>query len=70
MWRKLEHTLSPLTKICSTKVKFKCNGVEHNAFIEMNKIVGRDLILSYPNFIEVFIIHIYSRKTHIEGVIS
>ena len=26
-WRKRAHTLSPLKKLCSTKVKFKCTDV-------------------------------------------
>ena len=35
MWRKRAHTLAPLTKLCSTKFKFKWTEVENNAFIDM-----------------------------------
>ena len=31
MWRKHTHTLSPLTKLCSTKVEFSWPDVEKNA---------------------------------------
>ena len=54
---KRAYTLAPLTKPCSTKVKFKWADVENNAFIEIKKIVGRDVLLSYHNFSEKFIIH-------------
>ena len=50
MWRKRAHALALLTKLCSTKVKLKWISVWSNAFIDMNKIVGRDVLLSNPNF--------------------
>ena len=34
------------------------------------KIAGRDVFLSYPNFSEEFIIHTYVRKMKLRGVIS
>ena len=63
MWRKRAHTLDPLTKLCSTEVKFKWTDVESNAFIVMKKIVGRDILLFYPNFREKFIIHTDASNT-------
>ena len=59
------HTLSPLTKSFSTKVKFKWNDVENNSFLAMKNIVGRDVLISYPNFSENIIIHTDARKTQI-----
>ena len=50
MWNKRAHTLAPLTKLCSTKVKFKWTDVENNAFIAMKNIVGCDVLIYYPNF--------------------
>ena len=70
MWLKRAHALSPLTKLCSTKVKFKWTDVDSDAFISMKKIVGRDVLLSYPKFIEIFIIHTGARKTQLQGVMS
>ena len=40
-----------------------------NDFMEMNKLVGINVILSYPNFRESFIIHKGASKTKREGVI-
>ena len=51
IWRKRANTLAPLTKLCSMKVKLKWTDVENNDFIATKKIVGRDVLLSYPNFI-------------------
>ena len=68
MWRKRAHELVPITKICSTEVKFKWTDIENNAFIAMKKIVGRDVLLYYPNFSERSIIHTDARKTQLGGV--
>ena len=38
--------------------------------MEMKKMLGWDVFLSYPNFSKVFIIHVYAGKTHLWGVIS
>ena len=35
----------------------------------MNEIVGRDVLLSYPNFIKEYIIYTYARKTKLREVI-
>ena len=70
MWRKHAHTLATVTKLCSNKAKFTCNGVDHKDFILMKKIVGHDMLLSYPNFSEEIIIHTDASRTHTGGVIS
>ena len=50
IWRRRAHTLAPLTKICSTEVKFKWTDVEKNYFIAMENKVGQGVLLYYPNF--------------------
>ena len=70
MCHKRAHTLDPLTKLCSTKVKFKWTDVENNPFIEMKKILGCEILLSYTNFSEMFIIHTDARKMQLGGMIS
>ena len=70
MWRKRAHTLGSLTKLCSTKVKFKWTDVENNAFIAMKKIVVHDVLLYYPNFSGKFIIHTAASNTQLGGIIS
>ena len=42
MWRKRAHTLSPLTKILSTKVNFKGTEEDQNGFMKMKRILGID----------------------------
>ena len=37
MWRKSANKLAPLTKLCSTRVKFKWTDVENNVFIATKK---------------------------------
>ena len=65
MWLNSGHTLAPLTKLCLTKVKFKWPDVENNYFKGMKKIVGRVLLIFYPNFSEDFIIHTDASNTQL-----
>ena len=51
------HTLAPLTKITSSKAKFKWTKIEQDAFDEIMRIVARDILLDYPEFNEKFKIH-------------
>ena len=46
----------------STKVKFKWTDLEQNAFTEMNKIAGSDLLILYHNCSEELIIHTHDSK--------
>ena len=66
-WRKHAHTLSPLTKLCSTNVKFKWSDTENNDFIAMKKIVGCYFLLLNPNFSKIFITHTDASKTQMGG---
>ena len=43
--------------------------IESNTFVAMKNTVGRDILLSYPNFSKTFIIHIYASKTQLGGII-
>ena len=52
------------------EVKFKQADSEKNTSIAMKKIVGRDILLYYPNFSERFIIHTDAIKTQLGEVIS
>ena len=62
MWRKREHTLAPLKILCLTKVKLKWTDVDNNAFMAMKKVVGRGVLLYYPNFSKIFMIQTDGRK--------
>ena len=50
MWPKRAHILAPLTKLTSEKVKFEWTKEHQDAFEAMKTQVGRDVLLSYPNF--------------------
>ena len=47
------------------KVKFKWTDVNNDTFIDMNKIVVYDGLLSYPNFNERFMMHTDAIKTQL-----
>ena len=51
------------------KVKLKWIEVENSALIDTKKIVGHDVLISYPKFIEKFIIHTDASKLKLGGVI-
>ena len=70
MWYKHAHAISPLTEICSTKVRFKCTDIELNSFMVMKKILGRYVLRSYTTFSEDIIIHTDDRKMQLGVVIS
>ena len=57
MWPRLSHTLVPLTKITSNKIKFTWTKIEQDAFDEIKRIVARDTLLTYPYFKETFKTH-------------
>ena len=58
-----------LTKIIPSKVKFKWTKIEQDAFDEINRIVARDTLLTYPGFNEEFKIHTHAIKFQLGAVI-
>ena len=44
--------------------------MENDHFLAMTKIVGRDVLISYPNFSEKLIIHTDAGKAQLRGIIS
>ena len=61
MWCKLAHTLVPLTKLCSTKVKFYCTDVEAKYFVDMKQNILMRRVALIPNFL------VGSLKTHTDA---
>ena len=49
--------LAPLTKLAFIKKKFKWTKVKHDAFDKIKRIVARDTLLTYTDFIEIFKTH-------------
>ena len=50
MWERRSHTLAPLTRITSSKVKFQWTKTKQDAFDEIRKTVACDTLLAYPDF--------------------
>ena len=59
-----------LTKITSTKVKFKWTKIEQNSFDAINLVVACNTLLNHPNFNEEFKIYIDAVKLQLGAVIS
>ena len=68
MWCNCAHILDYLTKLCPNKANNKWTDVEQNYFISMNKIVGRDVLISYLNFSEELMIHKDASKMQLRVV--
>jgi hypothetical protein len=70
MWIHRSDILAPLTCLSSNKVKFQWTDVEQTAFDKIKSIVGREVLLSYPDFSKPFQIHTDASKLQLGAVIS
>ena len=70
MWERRSHVLAPLTKIMSTKVKFKWTKIEQYDFDIIKRIVAPDTLLTYPNFNKTFKIHTDDSNSQLGAIIS
>ena len=57
MWSRLSHTLAPLTKTLSSKMKLKWTNIEQDVFEEIKRIVSHNILLAYPDFNKEFKTH-------------
>ena len=69
MWSRIFCTLVYLTEIMSGNVKIKLTKVEQYLFVEIKRVVDRDVLLAYPNLNEDFNTHANARKLQLEVVI-
>ena len=60
----------PLTCLTSFNIKFEWTNVEQMAFNKIKQIVGRETLLSYPDFYKPFEIHTDASHTQLGAVIS
>ena len=60
MWYRWSHLLQPLTSFTPDKVMFKWTSVEQKSFTDIKHIFARDTLLEYPDFNEIFDIHMYA----------
>lgn len=57
IWQQRSYILAPLTALTSTKAKWNWTKVHQLAFDKMKNIMTRERLLAYPNFSELFDIH-------------
>ena len=70
MWIRRSETLAPLTALTSKEAKWKWTKVHQTAFHSKKKLVAREVLLSYPNFNDIFEIHTDASATQLGAVIS
>jgi len=70
MWIHRSEVLAPLTRLTSVNVKFQWTDVEQTAFEKIKRIVGREVLLSYPDFTKPFEIYTDASHTQLGAVIS
>ena len=70
MWVRRSETLAPLTTLTSKQAKWEWTDVHQKSFEKMKKLVAREVLLSYPNFNDVFEIHTDASATQLGAVIS
>ncbi len=58
MWKGRSHILAPLTELASNKKPFQWKEEQQKAFELIKKIMGRETLLSFPDFSKPF--HIYA----------
>ena len=69
MWQKGYKLLAPLTASTSKNVKYDWKDEHQKCFYAIKHMIGREVLLSYPDFIAPFEIHTDASKPHIGAVI-
>jgi RNase H-like domain found in reverse transcriptase/Reverse transcriptase (RNA-dependent DNA polymerase)/Integrase zinc binding domain len=70
MWVRRSDVLGPLTTLCSKTAKWQWTDEQQKAFELMKKIIGKETLLSYPNFNKPFDIHTDASHTQLGAVLS
>ena len=70
MWKKRSELLAPLTALTSKNVKYDWKDEHQHIFDAIKRVIGREVLLAYPDFNAPFEIHTYASKLQIGAVIS
>ena len=70
MWQKRSEILAPLTALTSKNVKYDWKYEHQNCFDAIKRVIGRKVLLAYPDFNAPFEIHTDASKLQIGAVIS
>ena len=70
MWQKRSDLLAPLTALTPKNVKYDWKDKHQNCFDVIKRVIGRELLLVYPDFNASFEIHTDASKLQIGTVLS
>ena len=70
MWQKCSELLSPWTALTSKNVKYDWKDEHQKCFDAIKRVIGRELMLAYPDFNAPFEINTDAYKIQIGAVIS
>ena len=70
MWQKRSELLAPLTALTSKNVKYDWKDEHQKCFDAIKRVIGREVLLAYPDFNAPFEIHTDASKLQLGAVIS
>ena len=70
MWQKCFELLAPLTALTSKNVKYDWKDEHQKCFDAIKRVIGREVLLGYPDFNALFEIHTDASKLQLGAVIS
>ena len=70
MWKKCSELLASLTALTSKNVKYDWKDKHQRCFDAIKGVIGRELLLDYPEFNAPFEIHTDASKLQLVAVIS
>ena len=70
MWQKRSELLSPLIALTSKNVKYDWKDEHQKCFYAIKRVIGRGVLLAYPDFNAPFEIHTDTSRLQIGAVIS
>ena len=70
MWQKRSELLAPLTALTSKNVKYEWTDEHQKCFEAIKRVIGREVLLGYPDFNAPFEIHTDASKLQLGAVIS
>jgi len=69
LYPKRAEFLAPLTNLCGQKTKLIWTATQESAFQKMKEILAQDVMLTYPEFDQPFIIYTDASERQIGGVV-
>ena len=69
MWQKCSEILAPLNALTSKNFKYDWKYEHQKCFDDIKRVIGREVLLAYPDFSAPFEIHTNASKLHIVAVL-